>query len=421
MRTADLYAYFKRSSGVSIDTRSISEGNMFFALKGPNFDGHKYINKAFENGASYVIIDDPQYKNIENTCFVKNVEESLQNLAKYHRCMVRIPVIGITGSNGKTTTKELMASVLKSKYSVFATKGNLNNHLGVPLSILSIEDSHQLAIIEMGANHLGEIKFLSEMSMPDFGLITNIGKAHLEGFGDLDGVRKGKTELYKYLESTGGTIFYNMEDELLRKSLPMDTTTISYSSSDAQVVSSYPFVGFEYMDQIIQSNLNGAYNVTNMMAAITVGEYFGLSVEDIKKGIESYIPENNRSQVKNTKDNVLIMDAYNANPSSMVESITNFNAYPNEKKTLILGHMLELGDSAKEEHLSLIDFISRFEWNNVFLVGSEFIKLKAHVSYKIFVDTEELSQELKKIDLKGEAILLKGSRGIALENCIEYL
>lgn len=421
MNTIELYEFYKKSDGISIDSRTTNQGDLFFALKGPNFDGHKYIDSALDKGASYAVIDDPSFNEKANTLLVDDVEKALQNLAKYHRCMISIPVLGITGSNGKTTTKELIASVLRTKYSVFATKGNLNNHLGVPISVLSIKDFHDIAIIEMGANHIGEIKFLSEISMPDLGLITNIGKAHLEGFGDLEGVRKGKTELYNYLNCTKGTLFYNIEDEMLVKSLPTSTTNISYSETEVHSISNFPFVGFQYKDISIQSNLSGAYNIINMMAALTIGTYFKLTLEDLKTGIEDYKPTNNRSQVKKTENNVLILDAYNANPSSMLESIKNFNLHPLENKTLILGHMLELGESSDLEHKQLIKFISSYEWTNVFLVGSEFLSIEVSQSFEVFKDTEELSKRLQIINLKDNVVLLKGSRGIALEKCVEYL
>jgi len=421
MNTAKLYKYYKNSEGVSIDSRSINHGDVFFAIKGPNFDGHKYLDAAFKNGARYAVIDDPNYLGNPNVLLVNDSVEALQNLARYYRCMLNIPVIGITGSNGKTTTKELMASVLSTKFSVFATKGNLNNHLGVPLSILSISDAHEIAIIEMGANHLGEIKFLSEIAMPELGLITNIGKAHLEGFGDLEGVRKGKTELFEYLDKTNGTIFLNTDDHLLKESLPENTKNISYSLSNVQSISDYPYVEILYNTIPILSNLSGVYNTINIVAALTIGGYFDVNEEGLKRGINNYIPRNNRSQIKKTEKNVLILDAYNANPSSMVESIKNFYSHPGVKKTLILGHMLELGQSSKEEHLNLISYISSFEWENVFLVGSEFLDLDGSFAYNIYKDTNELSKVLKELDLKDNTILLKGSRGIALEKCIEYV
>jgi len=421
MSIADLYEVFKKSSGVSIDSRSIEEGNLFFAIKGPNFDGHKYINSALESGASFIIADNTDYKFLDNVLIVNNTVETLQNLAKYHRCMIQIPVIGITGSNGKTTTKELVTSVLKTKFNVFATKGNYNNHLGVPISVLSIKEYHEIAIIEMGANKGGEIKFLSEIAMPTIGLITNIGKAHLEGFGGLEGVRKGKTELFDYLKATNGIIFYNTDDEIIKESLPSETKNLSYSIANVNIVSKYPLVEFKYRNQIIHSNLTGAYNIINMVVALSIGEYFGLGEVELKKGIENYTPNNNRSEVKETTNNILIMDAYNANPTSMLESIKNFNFHPSEKKTLIIGHMLELGKSSNQEHQDLVKYIASFEWDNVFLVGSEFLNLGTPIPFQIFRSTEELSEHLKTLKIKEHTILLKGSRGIALEKCLDQL
>ena len=421
MNTVELYKYYRRALGVSIDSRSIHTGDMFFAIKGPNFDGHNYIEAAFKNGAKYAVIDNSEYADYPNALLVKDTINALQDLAKYHRCMLRIPIIGITGSNGKTTTKELMASVLSTQFNVFATKGNLNNHLGVPLSVLSITDEHEIAIIEMGANHLREIKFLSEIAMPDFGLITNIGKAHLEGFGDLEGVRKGKTELFEYLDKTNGTVFLNNDDQLLIKSIPQNVKKISYSLAKVESISDYPHVEILYNKVEIQSNLSGVYNRINIIAALTVGAYFDVSDEELQSGIRNYIPENNRSQIKETEKNVLILDAYNANPSSMLESIKNFHAHPAEKKTLILGHMLELGESSKKEHTDLVNFISSFEWENVFLVGTEFFNLEDDLAFNRYKDTNELSKVLQDLNLRGHTILLKGSRGIALEKCVDYM
>ena len=421
MSIVELYEFFKKSSGVSIDSRSIEEGNLFFAIKGPNFDGHTYIHSVLESGASFVIAENPDYDSFENVFVVHNTIETLQNLARYHRSMLQIPVIGITGSNGKTTTKELVTSVLKTKFSVFATKGNYNNHLGVPLSVLSINEHHEIAIIEMGANKGGEIKFLSEIAMPTIGLITNIGKAHLEGFGGLEGVRKGKTELFDYLEATNGIIFYNIDDDIIKESLPSATTNLSYSIANVVPESNYPYVDFKFQGLIIHSKLTGTYNIINMVVALSIGEYFGLVGKELKSGIENYIPKNNRSEVKETLSNTLIMDAYNANPSSMVESIKNFNSHPGKKKTLIIGHMLELGESSEQEHRNLIEFIASFEWDNVFLVGSEFLNLGIPIPFEVFQSTEELSQKLNRCEIKGHIILLKGSRGIALEKCLDQL
>ena len=421
MDTVSLYAYYLKSSGVSIDSRTVNHGDLFFALKGPNFDGHKYVQSAIEKGAIYAVIEDESFYREGRTLLVRNTEEALQNLARYHRCMITIPVIGITGSNGKTTTKELMASVLSQKYNVFATKGNLNNHLGVPISVLSIDQTHELAIIEMGANHQKEIQFLSEICQPDYGLITNIGKAHLEGFGGIEGVRKGKTELYQYLSKTNGIIFYHEGDERLVVSLPGKTTNISYNKDAVDVVDNYPVVSFKYQGTKFQTQLSGSYNLINAIAVLTIGSYFDVSVSEMKKGIESYIPDNNRSQLKRTDRNLLILDAYNANPSSMAESIKNFANHPGENKMLILGHMLEMGDSSKEEHERLVQLISSFQWKKVMLVGAEFYKIDSVNSFDLYPDTQALCEKLKEEQFENYTILLKGSRGVALERCVDYL
>ena len=421
MDIVSLYSYYRESSGVSIDSRTINRGDLFFALKGPNFDGHKYVESALKKGAFYAVIQDESFQIKGKTLLVDDAEKALQNLARYHRCMITIPVIGITGSNGKTTTKELMASVLEERYKVFATKGNLNNHLGVPLSVLSIDETHQMAIIEMGANHQKEIQFLSEICQPDYGLITNIGKAHLEGFGGIEGVRKGKTELYEYLSKTNGVIFYHEGDEMLRISLPANTTNIGYNKDKVDVINNYPFVAFKYKKAKFQTQLSGSYNLINAIAALTIGSYFNVSLSDMKKGIESYVPENNRSQLKKTDRNLLIMDAYNANPSSMVESIKNFENHPDENKVLILGHMLEMGESSKEEHEQLIELISSYNWKKVILVGEEFYKVNTVKAYDLYPNTEALCARLEEENFEGYTILLKGSRGVALEQCVAYL
>ncbi len=421
MKTADLHKKYTECKGISIDTRSISAGQMFFALKGPNFDGHQYIDKAIALGAKYSIIDDEEYKNLPNTILVKDTEKALQNLAKFHRSTLTIPIIGLTGSNGKTTTKELLASVLSQKFSVFATKGNLNNHLGVPISILSIKENHTIAIIEMGANHIGEIKFLSEIAMPNYGLITNIGKAHLEGFGSIEGVRKGKTELYEYIRKVKGKIFYNNSDINLLKSVSSDDDSIVYSNSDIEIINSFPHLKILYKRQVYTSNLSGAYNATNMIAAITIGEYFKVESSQITKGLSSYIPTNNRSEIRKTNHNLLILDAYNANPSSMRVSIENLHNAKARNKVLIVGHMLELGKESKIEHEELIKFITKCKFDKVFIVGHEFsnITIPEHCHY--FKNTHNLNLYISDNPLENKTILLKGSRGIALEDLIPSL
>lgn len=421
MKISDLHIKYKQSSGISIDSRSISKGQMFFALKGPNFDGHQYITKAIASGASYAIIDDEKYSKNPHTILVSNVEKALQDLARYHRSTLTIPIIGLTGSNGKTTTKELLASVLNQKYNVFATKGNLNNHLGVPLSILSISNKHNIAIIEMGANHLGEIKFLSEICMPNYGLITNIGKAHLEGFGSIEGVKKAKTELFDYLRKVEGLIFFNSSDKKLQESISKEDNVISYKSSEIKIENSFPHLTIEYKKSKYSVNLSGEYNATNMVAAITIGEHFGLETAQIKKGLIEYTPSNNRSEIRQTEKNILILDAYNANPSSMKVSVDNINKADAKNKTLIIGHMLELGEDSIEEHKDLIDYITKLRFENVFLIGTEFKDIKIPDHFYYFEDTSTFEKHLIQQPIEDNTILLKGSRGIALEKLIPYL
>lgn len=421
MTTAALHQKFVECTGISIDSRSIIEGQMFFALKGPNFDGHKYINKAMDSGANYAIIDDEKYEKTPNTILVNDSEKALQDLARYHRSTLTIPIIGLTGSNGKTTTKELIASVLTQKYEVFATKGNLNNHLGVPLSILSIKKSHEIAIIEMGANHIGEIKFLSQISMPDYGLITNIGKAHLEGFGSIEGVRQGKTELYEYIRLIGGRIFYNCSDPKLKESIFESDNTITYDSSKIKILDAFPYLTILYKNQEYNVKLSGAYNATNMIAAITIGNHFNVNKDQITKGLSIYEPSNNRSEIKKTTTNLLILDAYNANPSSMHVSIENLHNAQAPDKALIIGHMLELGKESEFEHQKLINYIEKLDFDSVYLIGHEFYNLTMPKQYQYFENTEGLIIYLSNNPINNKTILLKGSRGIALEKLIPSL
>lgn len=421
MIITELHNKYLECSGVSIDSRSISKNQMFFALKGPNFNGHLYIDSALQKGAKYVIIDDEMYKEVPNTIHVSNVESALQNLARYHRATITIPIIGLTGSNGKTTTKELLASVLAQNFKVFATKGNLNNHLGVPVSILSIRNNHTIAIIEMGANHQDEIKFLSEISMPDYGLITNIGKAHLEGFGNIEGVRKAKTELYDFLRKVNGQIFFDRADKNLENSIHHEDNTIEYNSAHIKILTEFPYLKIAYKEYEYSVNLSGGYNATNMLAAITIAHYFKITNKDILKGLAKYIPSNNRSEIRKTDYNVLILDAYNANPSSMRVSIENLYKANTKNKTLIIGHMLELGLESKSEHQELITYIKELEFQSVFLVGSEFQHITMPTIFNYFRDTKSLTKVLFNKPLRNQTILLKGSRGIALENLIPYL
>jgi UDP-N-acetylmuramoyl-tripeptide--D-alanyl-D-alanine ligase len=426
MTTNELYTLFLAHLQISTDTRNIVQKSLFFALSGENFNGNKFADDALEKGASYAVISDINYKKDERYILVDDTLIALQNLAKHHRQQLKIPIIGITGSNGKTTTKELIKSVLEEKYSVFATHGNLNNHIGVPLSILSITKKHEIAIIEMGANHQKEIEFLGNICNPDCGLITNIGKAHLEGFGGIEGVEKGKTELFTNLKLREKQIFINVDDPKL-KNYVEQTNAITYGSKDCYytgvITSTLPFLGMKvnYKDIEIEinSNLIGTYNFSNILSAVVIGDYFGVSPEQIKKGLKGYHPTNNRSQLVIQGNNKLIMDAYNANPSSMKVAIENFVKSESGKKFFILGDMLELGEDTKKEHEDIVELLIDNELKGV-LVGRLFQSVKQN-EYLTFSNNEAAKKFLKTNPKKDTLFLIKGSRGIKLETIQEVL
>ena len=349
---------------------------------------------------------------------VENVLETLQLLAKYHREQINIPVIGITGTNGKTTSKELIHAVLSSEKNCYATKGNLNNHIGVPLSILKINKNHEIAIIEMGANHIGEITALCKIAQPNFGVITNIGKAHLEGFGSLEGVIKAKSELYNYIKENEGAIFVNNEDGLLIN-LANGSETISYGKKGSYcggIGNSTPFVNVLFSNKEIKSNLIGDYQFYNIMLAVCIGKHFGITDKNIKLAIENYTPINNRSQIIETTNNTLILDAYNANPSSMIAMLHSFAKQNYDKKLCILGDMLEMGNTSLQEHKSIIDLTNELKLECIF-IGTEF----AQVHKQAYNSTDKFSESLIEKPIKNKTILLKGSRGIALEKLVELL
>ena len=417
-----LYEKFLSSNGVSTDTRKIESGCIFFALKGDNFNGNRFAADAIANGAAWAVIDEAEFQT-ENTILVDDVLTSLQELARYHRDQLKIPVIGLTGSNGKTTTKELIAAALRVKYEVFATHGNLNNHIGVPLSVLSVNDSHQIAIIEMGANHQKEIAFLCTISKPDMGMITNIGRAHLEGFGGPEGVKKGKKELYDFLEANNRLVFLNEADDVLKGIRP-DTEVIGYGGEakitgdiiDDSAMLSIVLTSGSGIQQI-QSNLVGGYNLNNILAAAAIASHFGLSLEEIKEGIENYHPTNNRSQFIKTERNQVILDAYNANPSSVEAALRNFAKRDDEHKLVILGDMLELGEASLKEHRQIAELITELDLTAV-LVGAEFQNVDQS-SFKTFPDSKSTLAYLQEQNLSDHAILIKGSRGIKLETVVE--
>lgn len=428
LSSEQIYSLFKKFSVVCTDTRNIVKDSIFFALKGENFNANDFALDALEKGCSYAVIDQ-EIPGINDRCIlVDDVLFALQNLAKLHRATLKIPFIGITGTNGKTTTKELIGSVLSQKYRVIATKGNLNNHIGVPLTILSVNDNTDIAIVEMGANHPGEIADLCEIADPDFGLITNIGKAHLEGFGSFEGVVKTKMELYSYLRNKGGKVFVNADNPLL-KELSEGMQTITYGTSEkdyltSRVVKGNPFLEMDFWTgsqwKSVMSNLVGVYNFENAEAACCVGKFFEVEDENIVKAIEEYKPSNNRSQIINSGKNCIIMDAYNANPTSMKAALTNFFESNLPEKALILGDMRELGTATIEEHQKILDLIAANGIKFVILVGPVFLNLSGK-AYHCFETSEKAAEWLKKNPIEGKNILIKGSRGIRLEKVLELL
>ena len=424
-----IYELFLASGSISTDSRRIEKGSLFFALKGENFNGNKFAEDSVQKGASYAIIDEKQYQTSARTILVDNVLQCLQDLALFHRRKLGIPILGITGTNGKTTTKELIAAVLSKKYKVTYTQGNLNNHIGVPLTLLCMNKDTEFGVVEMGANHPGEIETLCKIADPDFGIITNIGKAHLEGFGSFEGVIKTKGELYKYLKHKQGTVFYNHDNPILEeigKSLPH---RISYGKRDAdfngEPVQSPPYIHvkatFPKGVLYLNSKLIGAYNFENILAAACIGNHFGVDPIKIQEAIKEYTPSNNRSQLIQKGDLKIIMDAYNANPTSMGASINSFSETKNVTPYLILGDMLELGEYSKEEHQSILELLKEKNFQNVFLVGKEFSDANQNFNFSAFKNVGELCQFLETNPIKNGTLLIKGSRGIQLEKVLQYL
>ena len=423
----EIYSIFLINRSVSTDSRQIIPGCLFFALKGENFDGNKYAQKAIDAGATYAVIDDKNYDG-ESTILVDDVLVTLQHLAKMHRRKFNIPVVAITGSNGKTTTKELLNAVLSQKYKVTATKGNLNNHIGVPLTVLGITGETQLAIIEMGANHQGEIAQLCAIAEPTHGLITNIGKAHLGGFGGYEGVIKAKSELYLWLRASGGVAFLNADNPLLMELTAGIERTLYGTQEDvfargkARENSNMLTIDWITGEGIIalETNLAGNYNFENVMAAICTGLFFKVPTAEIKIAICNYFPSNSRSQVMKTAKNSIILDAYNANPTSMQAAIENLRQVKAKHKMVVLGDMLELGDESLSEHSALTKLIEESNFEKVILVGPDFTEA-AHSIFTCFPTSEDARDWLKTQDIAGYTILVKGSRGIRMENVLEAL
>ena len=426
MIIADIYQLFLKCKGVSTDTRNLSDNTLFFCLKGENFNGNKFAKKALNQGAAYVIYDEVKYDpDHPNAILVEDSLSTLQNLAQFHRTQFNIPVIGLTGSNGKTTTKELIKSVLEQKFEVLETTGNLNNHIGVPLTLLNLKKSTEIALIEMGANHLKEIDFLANLTAPTMGYITNFGKAHLEGFGSLEGVIKGKSELYNYLRENKGLTIINANDHKQVQQSEGINRYIFGKDKNVQnhltnTINKAGYCTVKTGDITIISQLTGAYNFDNLNAAVTFGGFFEVSLPDIQKGIASYSPTNNRSQWIKTATNNILLDAYNANPTSMSAAIKSFIDSKAKNKLVILGDMLELGQYAQSEHQAIVDTLKETMIQNAMLVGPLFSATKTE-GFKCFDSTESAKKHLEEQAVKDHSILIKGSRRIALEQLLDHL
>ncbi|HIA06058.1 MAG TPA: UDP-N-acetylmuramoyl-tripeptide--D-alanyl-D-alanine ligase [Flavobacteriales bacterium] len=426
----DLYSVYLEHPFICTDNRKAEKGSMFFALKGDHFNGNNYAEQAIAGGCAYAIVDDMEKSDGERLIYVEEVLPALQELAAYHRESLNIPVLCITGTNGKTTTKDLTARILSKKLNVVATKGNLNNHIGVPLSLLTIGKDAEMAVIELGANHIKEIEFLCKIAKPTHGLITNIGKAHLEGFGDLDSVRQTKLELYQFLKSNDGQVFVNRDNTMLMD-LSKGMNPVFYGSSedsdcrgtlldvDGHLKVSYCQQG-DAPREIITSLL-GTYNFENIMAAICIGSFFQVPATDIVEAVESYVPDNNRSEELDTDNNHIILDAYNANPMNMRAALESFTNLVKANRMVILGDMLELGTYAEEEHTAIVDLLREHSYERVILVGEEFSKVCTMLRCEHFTNVNDAKIWLESSPVSGMNILVKGSRGIGLEVLLEAL
>lgn len=423
MNIAILHEYFLKSSGACTDTRNITDNCIFFALKGENFNGNLFASEALESGAMMAIVDEKPEKENKNIILFDDVLETLQQLATFHRNFLGTKIIALTGSNGKTTTKELINAVLSEKYSTTATKGNLNNHIGVPLTLLAMNEKTDIGIVEMGANHLEEINTLCEIARPDYGYITNFGKAHLEGFGSLQGVIKGKTEMYRFLKKKSAPVFINGYDPIqITQSEGMETIIFGNEYSDCHItlIESTKELKIGFKEQIIQSNLIGNYNYPNIAAAIAIGNYFGVTAKEINKGIEKYIPQNNRSQIMQLGSKTIIMDAYNANPTSMLAALANLKQSEGKNKICFLGDMFELGESAKIEHQTIVDYLNKNKVGKVYLVGYNFYSTKSkNKNIQKFETFDDLRKHIQNKSFEENLILIKGSRGMALERILD--
>lgn len=427
MTIPEIHSLFLDCKNVVIDTRKIEAGSMFVALKGERFDANTFAAEALEKGASYVVIDNESFYIDSRTILVNDSLEALQELAKFHRKYLKLPIIALTGSNGKTTTKELINVVLSQKYSTTATIGNLNNHIGVPLTLLSFNTNTQIGIVEMGANHQKEIEFLCEIAQPDYGYITNFGKAHLEGFGGVEGVIKGKSEMYAYLQQNGKTAFVNLDDAIQdKKTAHTDRITFSqaYTNVNAFIenVTANPFVTVGFDDITVKSHLIGLYNANNINAAICIGKHFEVPDNDIKNAIEGYVPDNNRSQFITKGSNEIILDAYNANPSSMKVALDNFLQLDKPNKTLIIGDMFELGTESPAEHKAIVDSLAGANAVECIFIGEDFYANKQETNhFRFFKTFDDFKAYFSAHQPQNHIILIKGSRGMALERTLEFL
>jgi len=439
MNTPELYELFLKFPKICIDSREAEAGSLFFALKGDKFNGNSYVAQALKK-CDYAVVDDPEAVISDKCILVNDALGKLQSLAKYHRKRLGLPIIAITGTNGKTTTKELVARVLAKKFNVGFTQGNFNNHIGVPLTLLKLTSDHEFGIIEMGANHRGEIAVLCKIAAPDFGLITNVGKAHLEGFGSFEGVKKAKGELYAYLYENDGVAFVNYDNELLEDLKPPHSIiyygTKGFTHCQGKVVSNDFYLSLRWMvtddiindekyldwdkiGKLVQTQLYGTYNFENVMAAICIGNNFNVSDADIKEAIETYKPKNNRSEICKTTTNTLLVDCYNANPSSIKAALDNFANVEVKPKVVILGDMLELGTASIREHGVIIGVLKEMNFNNVFLVGESFYNYKGTDNMLFFKEVKDLNEHLLKEKIKNAYVLIKGSRGMQLETILD--
>ena len=422
-----IHGLFLKCNVIAIDTRKIAPNSLFVAIKGENYDANAFAKEALENGASYVLIDNADYFIDSRTILVEDSLIALQELAKFHRQYLKLPIIALTGSNGKTTTKELINVVLSKKYNTKATVGNLNNHIGVPLTLLSFDEKTEIGIVEMGANHKKEIAFLCDLAQPDYGYITNFGKAHLEGFGGVEGVIQGKSEMYDFLCKNDKLAFINLEDPIqVEKSKTMNLYSFGLNEEGANVninsITANPFVEISFSNLLVQTHLIGLYNANNVNAAIAIGKYFDVEDLAIKEALESYIPENNRSQLLSKGSNQIILDAYNANPSSMAVAIANFLQLDNQNKILVLGDMFELGAESSQEHKAIVDLLSNEKKTVSYFIGKEFYDNRIDKKDFHFYDTfESFSNHLQENKIENSYLLIKGSRGMALERTLDFL